>query len=619
MVATVGSISIDLSTNTAKFTQGFKASATTVEQQSKRMSNAVNGFSKASKAASGIVSGFIGGIAAGGALAALGSLSAALGKARQSLSDFEEIGNRAKATGLGTETFQAISHGAALADVEQESLNKSLEIFAKNAGLAEQGTGAMYAGLKKLNPELLRSVLHATDQEQRLKLVADAMAGMTDATEKAALATAVFGRGGAEMVRVLDKGSQSIEQMKRQAQELGIIIPEDLIARAGELDDKLTTLSKVVDVNLSQALVKAAPLLVGAAQATATFATELNEVTTAINAFVDNPSMAEFGKLMSSQFFSLTVGGKDVVDIVKDIAAASDDTFASVTADIKEVSAELDYLIKQGEAGFEVRVDVDKAVAHLDVLQAKLTSLQNQARATLAEAYRASENASMAALDAASSGGSTQTTVTRYGGDTGDIDADLKRERDDAARWGVHRSLLEGQKSATTDVGDDVDEAADTISGTFDSTGHYITGRYEEATRTQTSTLVSALNSLSRGGGSGGGSGGSGRGGSSVASDFSYSGNTLGTGGSTSWAGRRFTYSVGGDSSGSSSAYSVDSGSSTDASSITSGSSGDATINVSIVVKPVLEGQRLSAQSTAEIKQAAAAGANAALRAYNGR
>jgi hypothetical protein len=46
---------------------------------------------------------------------------------------------------------------------------------------------------------------------------------------------------------------------------------------------------------------------------------------------------------------------------------------------------------------------------------------------------------------------------------------------------------------------------------------------------------------------------------------------------------------------------------------------GSTPIVVNIVVKPQMEGTRLSTQSAAEIKQAAAAGANAALRAFYGR
>jgi hypothetical protein len=90
-------------------------------------------------------------------------------------------------TGLNTDTYQALAFAAKQANIEQESYNSALNIFAKNAGLAAVGQGALYSGLKKLNPELLQNILNTKDQEERLKLVADAMAQTSDATEKAAL------------------------------------------------------------------------------------------------------------------------------------------------------------------------------------------------------------------------------------------------------------------------------------------------------------------------------------------------------------------------------------------------------------------------------------------------
>jgi hypothetical protein len=70
MVATVGSIAIDLSTNVAKFASGFKSAATTVDRESNRMAKSIATVDRASKAAGGVLSGFVGGIVAGGALAA---------------------------------------------------------------------------------------------------------------------------------------------------------------------------------------------------------------------------------------------------------------------------------------------------------------------------------------------------------------------------------------------------------------------------------------------------------------------------------------------------------------------------------------------------------------------
>ena len=69
MVATVGSIAIDLSTNVAKFASGFKSAATTVDRESGRMAKSIARVDRAGKAAGSVLSGFVGGIAAGGALA----------------------------------------------------------------------------------------------------------------------------------------------------------------------------------------------------------------------------------------------------------------------------------------------------------------------------------------------------------------------------------------------------------------------------------------------------------------------------------------------------------------------------------------------------------------------
>lgn len=193
-----------------------------------------------------------------------------------------------------------MSFAAKQANIEQESFNSSLTIFAKNAGLAEKGTGALYSGLKNLNPQLLQSILNAKDQEGRLKLVSDAMAQMTDATQKAALASVVFGKGGVEMARFLDQGRASIDAMKKSARDMGIIVPDELLQRAGELDDKLDLLSKVIHVQLSEALINLAPLLTGAMQGFAGFSKEINSTSAALDSFVANPSVANFNRLLEA-------------------------------------------------------------------------------------------------------------------------------------------------------------------------------------------------------------------------------------------------------------------------------------------------------------------------------
>ena len=186
MAATVGSISIDLSTNASKFATGFKSAATTVESQSARMAKSVAAVERSVAGIGATLKTFVGGLAAGAGIASIASLSGAFDTLKSTISEYDEIATNAKQAGLKPATFQALAFSAKQANIEQDAFNSSLTIFAKNAGLAEHGTGALFEGLKKLNPQLLQNILNTKDQEERLKLVSDALAQTTDATMPAA-------------------------------------------------------------------------------------------------------------------------------------------------------------------------------------------------------------------------------------------------------------------------------------------------------------------------------------------------------------------------------------------------------------------------------------------------
>ncbi len=447
MVATVGSISIDLSTNAAKFATGFKSSATTVEQQSTLMAKSVAAVEKSVNSVGATLKNFGAGIAAGAGLAAIASLGGAFDKLKETISEYDKIASDAKTTGLKTDTFQALAFAAKQANIEYDSFNSSLDIFAKNSGLAVRGQGALYSGLKNLNPQLLQAILNTKDQEERLKLVADAMAKTTDATKQAALATVVFGKGGIEMARILEQGRASIEKFKQTARDLGIIVPDDLLQRAGELDDKLDVLSKVIDVQLGESLIKLAPLLVGATTGFSEFSKELNAFSGLVANFQANPSLENFLTLLDQ-----SRGTKDegfLTKMVENYAKAfeefgriftdattntSDESTAAIAANIRYLEDLLANLKQAAADGQDVQLETDQATAKLKALQAELVTTQasgisaaNAISAGFAEAFRTAENASMDALAKMNAGLASAAAskplpnVTRYGGDPNKI------------------------------------------------------------------------------------------------------------------------------------------------------------------------------------------------------
>lgn len=298
MVAVVGSLATKLVADNQNLTQGLRASGRDITAFERRSGTSFRRFDRQARtsftlagrhaatftAAATRASAAMMRLAGGTALASFLSLAGAIRGAQSALSDFDDIGKRAARSALDPETWQALVHQAELADTSVTQLSTAMETFARNAGMAAVGKGRMAGALKELNPELLKNIQAARTQEERLRLVADALDATEDASQKAAIAQAAFGGAGAQMIQVLKGGSSAMDEMERHARSLGIIIDRHLIARSEELSDELATAARVAKVNFQQALIDLAPVLIATAEMAARLAQDIRGL---IDAFRD--------------------------------------------------------------------------------------------------------------------------------------------------------------------------------------------------------------------------------------------------------------------------------------------------------------------------------------------
>jgi microcompartment protein CcmL/EutN len=194
------------------------------------------------------------------------SFQATIDKTKAALEEFGNIADKSAQTGLDPEFLQSLAYQTSLVGVGFDDLSGSLATFNKNSGLAVVAKGKMVQALKALNPALLENIRNADSQEERVRLVADAIDKETDASRKAAIASAAFGDEGTKLVAAFQGGAAAIDATMASAQQMGIIVDRDLIARADELGDRFDTATKIMDVNFKQAVVNLAPVLVDAAR-----------------------------------------------------------------------------------------------------------------------------------------------------------------------------------------------------------------------------------------------------------------------------------------------------------------------------------------------------------------
>lgn len=212
---------------------------------------------------------------AGPFLAALGA-GAVISRLKSTISALDGIGKTADKIGITTDALQELRTVAESAGVSQDKLDQSLVIFSKTLGEASMGLGEGRTALKSLGLEADK--LAAGGADKALAAVADAMAGVSDPAQRAALAMKLFGESGVSLVNLLREGSGGMARMRAEARDLGIIIDEKLVRSAEDAQTKLDLMGRVISAQLNSALISLAPLLVGTATAAADMARGLASV-----------------------------------------------------------------------------------------------------------------------------------------------------------------------------------------------------------------------------------------------------------------------------------------------------------------------------------------------------
>lgn len=193
-------------------------------------------------------------------------LAASLGKAayaagKDLVVGFAEGGaaldRMAKTTDLGVVALQRFQAAGRKAGLEPEATAKSIQVLNKNlADLALTGGGPAKDALGLLGVGLQE--LEGLDTEQRLAAIADALAGVPDAGERASLTMMLFGEEAGALAPILAKGSEGLDALGDAAERAGLVLDEKAVESAkrtkaalGDIDKTTTALENTISVALA--------------------------------------------------------------------------------------------------------------------------------------------------------------------------------------------------------------------------------------------------------------------------------------------------------------------------------------------------------------------------------
>lgn len=124
-------------------------------------------------------------------------------------------------TGIATDKLQGYAYAAEQSDTSLDGLIQGLNKLNRSLAMSEEETSKQAAAFTALGISTTNADGSLKSAEQTFEEIADKFVGLKDGPEKAALAFAIFGSAGKDLIPTLNRGSAGIKELRDESVLLG--------------------------------------------------------------------------------------------------------------------------------------------------------------------------------------------------------------------------------------------------------------------------------------------------------------------------------------------------------------------------------------------------------------
>lgn len=161
-----------------------------------------------------------------GVTAATGAL---VGMVTKSSETADRIDKLSAKTGLSKQAFQEWDYVLGQNGIEIEKMQTGMKTLTANMDSAISGNENMASAFDSLGVSITNVDGSMRGQEETMNDVILKLADMPNGTEKARLATELFGKAGVELMPMLNNGAAGIEELKERSHELGLVMSDEAV------------------------------------------------------------------------------------------------------------------------------------------------------------------------------------------------------------------------------------------------------------------------------------------------------------------------------------------------------------------------------------------------------
>ena len=147
-------------------------------------------------------------------------------------------------TGLASEALSELSFVAEQSGASIDQLDRSLAAMARFSLMVSRGLATATDMLDLMG--ISTAEFNAQNPEERFKLMAEGISGIEDESIRAGVALSVFGRSGRELLPALINGRKGIEDLQKEARDLGLTLSGADTAGAAAFVDALNRVRRTI-------------------------------------------------------------------------------------------------------------------------------------------------------------------------------------------------------------------------------------------------------------------------------------------------------------------------------------------------------------------------------------
>lgn len=157
---------------------------------------------------------------------------------KSALETADQMGKMAQRAGVSVESLSQMSVAARLSDVDTQSLASAMGKLSNNMAQAQSGTNAQSRAFEQLGISVTDAHGNLKNADQVMAEVAEKFHDTSDGAGKTAAAMAIFGKAGAELIPMLNGGSEELDKFGKLSDQLGLTLDQNTAQAAQDVNDR---------------------------------------------------------------------------------------------------------------------------------------------------------------------------------------------------------------------------------------------------------------------------------------------------------------------------------------------------------------------------------------------